>query len=79
MGKITLTLPDTLVSFVDQQAALSGFESSGDYVRALIEKDLDRQDLRNSLLHSAQSAPTAQADTAYFANLRAKIRASGAV
>lgn len=74
MGKITLSLSDALVSFVDAQASARGFETSGDYVCALIQKDLDRQHLRGSLLHGAQSAPAAQADGAYFASLRARIR-----
>ena len=67
---MTLSLPDTLSAFVDDQAAAHGFESGDDYVRSLIEQRQGRQTLRAMLLEGAASPITGSADKAYFDELR---------
>lgn len=74
MSTMNISLPEALKSFVDEQVGQRGYSTSSEYVRELIRKDHDRQQLRGLLLAGAQSAPTAPADDAYFESLRTKVR-----
>jgi antitoxin ParD1/3/4 len=74
MSTMNISLPDTLKSFVDEQVAGRGYGTSSEYVRELIRKDQDRQQLRQLLLEGASSSPSAPADAAYFASLRERVR-----
>lgn len=73
MSAMNISLPDTLKAFVDQQIGERGFGTSSEYVRELIRKDQDRQNLRSLLLAGAQSAPHGRVELPYFAALRTKI------
>ena len=73
MSSMNISLPDGLKEFVDTQVGSRGFGTSSEYVRELIRKDQDRQQLRGLLLAGAQSAPTAPVDAAYFDSLRKRI------
>ena len=57
-----------------RQAAEKGYSTSSEYVRELIRRDQDRQQLRNLLVEGARSAPAGPADASYFAALRDSIR-----
>ncbi len=70
MSTMNISLPDSLKAYVDEQVAGRGFGTSSEYVRELIRKDQDRQNLRALLLEGAGSAPAALADKAYFDTLR---------
>lgn len=70
---MNISLPDGLKDFVDAQVGTRGFGTSSEYVRELIRKDQDRQQLRGLLLAGAQSAPTAPVNGAYFDALRKRI------
>mgnify|MGYP001221514877 CR=1 FL=1 len=74
MSTMNISLPDSLKSFVDEQVASRGYGTSSEYVRELIRKDQDRQQLRALLLEGGGSAPGAPADTAYFDTLRERVR-----
>lgn len=74
MSTMNISLPDSLKSFVDEQVASRGYGTSSEYVRELIRKDQDRQQLRALLLDGGGSAPGAPADTAYFDALRERVR-----
>lgn len=78
MTTMNISLPDTLKSFVDEQVEGRGFGTSSEYIRELIRKDQDRQNLRQLLLDGARSEPTDPADGAYFEELRDRVRARGA-
>ncbi len=71
---MNISLPGSLKSFVDEQVSERGYGTSSEYVRELIRKDQDRQQLRGLLLAGAASAPTPQADAAYFEGLRERVR-----
>lgn len=73
MTTMNISLPETLKAFVDQQIGTRGFGTSSEYVRELIRKDQDRQNLRALLLAGAQSLSHGPADAPYFAELRASI------
>lgn len=77
MGTMNISLPDSLKSFVDEQVSERGYGTSSEYVRELIRKDQDRQQLRNVLLDGASSAPVAEADASYFDGLRERVRRGG--
>jgi antitoxin ParD1/3/4 len=77
MSTMNISLPAALKTFVDEQVAGRGFGTSSEYVRELIRKDQDRQQLRGLLLRGAASEPTAAADESYFESLRAQARGRG--
>jgi antitoxin ParD1/3/4 len=77
MSTMNISLPDTLKTFVDEQVSQRGYGTSSEYVRELIRKDQDRQQLRGLLLAGAASAPAAPVDGAYFDSLRARVRNTG--
>lgn len=71
---MNISLPDSLKTFVDEQVKKRGYGTSSEYVRELIRKDQERQQLRNLLLVGAASVPTAPADARYFKGLRERVR-----
>ena len=73
MSTMNISLPQTLKAFVDEQTDARGFGTTSEYVRDLIRKDLERQNLRSLILAGAQSTTHGPADTSYFDQLRAKI------
>jgi antitoxin ParD1/3/4 len=74
MSTMNISLPESLKAFVDEQVAGRGYGTSSEYVRELICKDQDRQQLRSLLLDGAASGPTAPVDFAYFDELRERAR-----
>lgn len=74
MSTMNISLPEALKSFVDQQVTSRDYSSSSEYVRELIRKDQDRQHLRGLLLEGAASPPAGTADTAFFDQLRDRVR-----
>ena len=74
MSTMNISLPDNLKSFVDEQVSQRGYGTSSEYVRELIRKEQDRQQLRGLLLAGAASAPTVAVDARYFEGLRQRVR-----
>jgi antitoxin ParD1/3/4 len=74
MSTMNISLPDTLKSFVDEQVAARHYGTSSEYVRELIRKDYEVQQLRKLLLEGANSPQTGVADDDYFDSLRARAR-----
>ena len=74
MSTMNISLPDSLKSFVDEQVAQRGYGTSSEYVRELIRKDQDRTRLRSLLLQGVESAPGKPANSAYFENLRDRVK-----
>lgn len=75
MSTMNISLPDTLKSFVDEQVSQRGYGTSSEYVRALIRKDQECQQLRNLMLAGAGSAPAGRVDAGYFDGLRDRVKA----
>ena len=69
---MNISLPDMLKTFVDEQVSQRGYGTSSEYVRALIRKEQERQQLRGLLLAGAASESTEAVDGAYFDMLRAR-------
>jgi antitoxin ParD1/3/4 len=75
---MNVSLMDELKDFVEAQVADKGYGTSSEYVRELIRRDRDRQQLRALLVEGARSAPAEEAGTAYFEALRDRIRSDTA-
>jgi len=69
----SVSLPDELRSYVDEQVDGGRYGSTSEYVRELIRRDQDRQQLRSLLIEGATSEPGPIADEHYFAQLRTRV------
>jgi antitoxin ParD1/3/4 len=76
MSTMNVSLPEELRSFVDEQVDEGHYGSTSEYVRALIRRDKDRQQLRGLLLAGLGSEPGPVADDLYFAALHGRVDAS---
>lgn len=74
MSTMNISLPESLKDFVDRQVDSHGYSTSSEYVRALIRKDRDRQQLRGLLLQGAASPRADTADSRFFDELRGRVR-----
>ena len=67
---MSISLPDDLKAYVDERVRHGGFDTSSDYVRALIEREQSGVDhLRQLLLEGAASPLEGPADDAFFDRL----------
>jgi antitoxin ParD1/3/4 len=57
MTTMNVSLPNELKSYVDEQVGDGGFGSTSEYVRDLIRRYKDRQQLRRALFDGASSSP----------------------
>jgi antitoxin ParD1/3/4 len=73
MTNLTISLPEALVAFIDEQVTTGGFDNSSQFVSQLVRMEQDRQKLRNMLLAGAGSPLTAPTVAAYFASLRYRV------
>lgn len=78
MSTMNISLPESLKTFVDEQVSDRGYSTSSEYVRELIRREQDRQQLKALLLEGANSPLTGPADEAFFEELRALARGSKA-
>lgn len=74
MSTMKISLPAALQTFIDEQVDQGGYDTSSDYVGALIRKDQDRLRLRGLLLGGAASPPTGPVGPEYFVTLRDRVR-----
>ncbi len=74
MSTMNISLPEMLKTFVDEQVSQRGYGTSSEYVRELIRKEQERQQLRSLLLAGAASQQTQPVDGGYFDALRARAR-----
>ncbi|HJU21410.1 MAG TPA: type II toxin-antitoxin system ParD family antitoxin [Casimicrobiaceae bacterium] len=73
MTTMNISLPDALKEYVDQQVEQRGYGTSSEYVRELIRRDRERQQLRSLILEGAESPIAGEADSAYFDELRRRV------
>ena len=69
---MNISLPDGMKEFVDEQVARRGYGTSSEYIRDLIRREQDRQQLRNLIIEGGSSPRAGEADAAYFDALRAR-------
>lgn len=70
MRTTRISLPESLLSFVEDQVAEGGYASASEYVGELIRHDRDRRRLRALVLESASSPPTEPANPSTCEALR---------
>jgi antitoxin ParD1/3/4 len=75
MATMNISLPDQLKQFVDAQVESGSYGTSSEYVRMLIRREQDIDDLRNKLLAGANSGFGRPVDDEYFAGLFRRIDA----
>lgn len=73
---MNVSLPEELKNFVDAQAERGGYGSTSEFVRDLIRREQDRQQLRALLLAGASSSSGPTADEGYFSGLRARVNST---
>jgi antitoxin ParD1/3/4 len=81
MGTMNISLPDDMKAFVDRQVAERGYGTSSEFVRDLIRKEQELQEVRALILEGMASPKAREADADYFQQYReraAKARAAGA-
>lgn len=76
MTTMNVSLPDELKAFVDEQASRGGYGSTSEFVRELIRREQDRQQLRTMLFDGAASPAGPIADEGYFSALRDRVRSA---
>lgn len=70
----TVALTDSLKAYVDEQVAAGGYSSPGEYLRDLIRRDRERQQLRRLIVDGLASGPAEALDDAWFDALRTGAR-----
>ncbi|MBG9386668.1 type II toxin-antitoxin system ParD family antitoxin [Caenimonas aquaedulcis] len=78
MSTMNISLPETMKAFVDEQVETRGYGTSSEYVRELIRKDQDTEQMRALLLKGARSPVVGMMDDAWFDSLRQRSRERGA-
>lgn len=73
MSMMNISLPDLLREFIEEQVASRGYGTASESIRELIRRDQDRLSLRALMLEGAESAPSDEADAAYFTALRERV------
>ncbi|MDP2291370.1 MAG: type II toxin-antitoxin system ParD family antitoxin [Actinomycetota bacterium] len=76
MTTMNVSLPEELKEFVDTQVERNGYGSTSEFVRDLIRREQDRQQLRGLLLAGASSPSGPIAGDEYFAGLRARVNSA---
>ncbi len=77
---MTISLPDSLMEFVQIQVQTGGYRSASDYICELIRADQKRkleQRLSQLLLEGIKSGPPVVADAAYWDKMRQEILLTG--
>ena len=73
MSTMNISLPEELKMFVDSQTTRGGYGSTSEFVRELIRREQDRQQLRGLLLAGAASPVNRDLDDSLFSELRAEL------
>ena len=73
---MNVSLPDELKTFVESQTQRGGYGSTSEFVRDLIRREQDRQQLRALLLDGASSPIGPIAEQGYFSALRVRVHST---
>ena len=74
MATMNISLPDTLREFVESQIREGGYGTTSEYLRDLIRREQHRLQLRDTLLAGLDAEVVAEADAAYFKQLRKSLK-----
>ena len=74
MSTMNVSLPEPQKAYVEEQCKSGRYTSSSEFIRDLIRKDQDRQQLRALVLEGMASPSAGVADAEYFDDLRRRVR-----
>lgn len=74
MATMNISLPDELKAFVDQQVAELAYGSVSEYLRELIRRQRDTENLRSALLEGVSSGPATPMEPDFFDRMRERAR-----
>ncbi len=73
MVRLNISLPDSLKTFIDKAVGERGYGTRSGYVRELLLREQQRQQLRDLLLAGVRSTSSVPAGAMYFDSLRAQV------
>jgi antitoxin ParD1/3/4 len=73
VSKLTYTLPDDLVQFVEGQVALYGYKDAADYVCSLIRREKAKHELRLLIEEGMDSPLEGPMDATFFDEMRREL------
>jgi antitoxin ParD1/3/4 len=78
---LTVSLPDSLKTFIDEQVSSRGYGDSSDYVSDLVREAAREREqlatLKAMLIEGRDSGPGEPVDAAYFERRRTMVRSAG--
>ncbi len=74
MATMNISLTDDLKAFVEDQVAARSYTSASEYLRDLIRRQKEIEDVRQKLLDGASSPIEGEMDKAFFDGLRTRSR-----
>jgi antitoxin ParD1/3/4 len=80
MTTLSIALPDSLKTFVDEQTAIGGYPTPSDYIRSLLREAQDRKDraeLEGKLVAALDAEPV-EMGTADWDRMRERVRRTSA-
>jgi antitoxin ParD1/3/4 len=78
MDTLTISLPDSLKQFVNEQISTGAYGSASEYLRQLISDDQERkerEDIERQILEGLDSGPAVPFGPEEFEEIRAQVRA----
>lgn len=72
---MNVSLPEEMKAYVDRRVAAGSYQSSSEYVRELIRRDQDVQQLKDLIQVGIDSPDDGPIDEAFFQELRARAEA----
>jgi antitoxin ParD1/3/4 len=76
MTSMTLTLPESLKTFVEQQAVREGYDSADAYIRTLIreaQESVSDDEVEGKLLEALESGPASPMTTEDWDGIRSEV------
>ena len=73
VATMNVSIPDELKSFVETQVAAEGYGTSSEYVRELIRRDRQRNQLRHLILDGLAAGTSQPVDDAFWGTLRERV------
>jgi len=70
---MNISLPEPMKAFVETQVSERGYGTSSEFIRDLIRREQDREELRAKVMVDLESPPLAQSVDEMFAELNARI------
>lgn len=76
MGTMNISLPDDMKDFIDRQVAERGYGTTSEFLRDLIRREQERQQLRGLILEGMASPRVGEAEPGYFQKYRDRAAAA---